>query len=423
MRLHGWFLLVGTGLLAGLLVSCAGTPAARVLPPAETASLTIAQTEPASVAAQTEAVHTTTPRPEPTQPATASPIPSPTEPFSPLPPPIATWTPAPTPSVDELRTEVEQYAPDSVLDVLAQNATASPQEMLSALSAVVQEPVPDADLTFVAVASLPGSLESGAPAVLVSWRWNCPDCPFGQQMLVAWPDAEQGTWSYQMLTRGIWTGSIDDDGVRAVRSDDQDYIAVISNPCAASTQGNCEGLSLYRLADGAWRQVWPTQQPSDWNYSLAQAEFAGDGIDTVTVRNSDWQLDDSKSKLFAQNHGSLHRWFDEVWQREGDRYTLAERQVEPSPYNTLVEFIYALQANDDATPWVVSPETIAKADQLGLRTIDYFTVGCPQPSCEQQGPLDLSHTSQPARVTFVQLDGQYLIDDLLIGSQQATPSQ
>ena len=74
MRLHGWFLLVGTGLLAGLLVSCAGTPAARVLPPAETASLTIAQTEPASVAAQTEAVHTTTPRPEPTQPATASPL-------------------------------------------------------------------------------------------------------------------------------------------------------------------------------------------------------------------------------------------------------------------------------------------------------------------------------------------------------------
>ncbi|MCB0236062.1 MAG: hypothetical protein KDG58_17895, partial [Anaerolineae bacterium] len=119
--------------------------------------------------------------------------------------------------MDELRTEVEQYAPDSVLDVLAQNATASPQEMLSALSSVVQEPVPDAELTYVAVTPLPGSLESGAPAVLVSWRWNCPDCPFGQQMLVAWPDAEQGTWSYQMLTRGIWTGSIDDDGVRAVR--------------------------------------------------------------------------------------------------------------------------------------------------------------------------------------------------------------
>ena len=169
---------------------------------------------------------------------------------------------------------------------------------------------------------LPGSHESGAPAVLVSWRWNCPDCPFGQQMLVAWPDAEQGSWSYQMLTLGIWTGHIDDDGVRAVHSDDQDYIAVISNPCAASTQGYCQGLSLYRLTDGAWRRVWPAQQPSDWNYSLAQAEFSGDGIDTVTVRNSDWQHDDPKSKLFAQNHGSLHRWFRETWQREGDRYTL-----------------------------------------------------------------------------------------------------
>ena len=427
MRIRHSFALLLTVLSAALLLSC-NASTDTVSPPPATAiveATPAALAVPAAATPLAEPTNTPTLLPEPTQkPApTASPTSSPTVPFSPLPSPAPTWTPTPTPSVDQLRAEVEQYAPDSVLDVLAENTMASPQEMLSALSAVVQEPVPDADLTFVAVAPLPGSQESGAPAVLVSWRWNCPDCPFGQQMLVAWPYAEQGIWSYQMLTLGIWTGSIDGDGVRAVRSDDQDYIAVISNSCSASTQGSCEGLRLYRLTDGAWRQVWPTQQPSDWNYSLAQAEFSGDGIDTVMVRNSDWQLDDPRSKLFVQNHGSLHRWFDEVWQREGDRYALVERQVEPSPYNTLVEFIYALQTNGDAAQWVVSPDIIGKAEQLGLPTIEYFMAGCQQPLCEQQGPLDLQHASQPVTVTFVQQNGQYLIDELQTGPQQATPSQ
>lgn len=420
MQVHSRFSLAGAVLLAVLLVSCAGsveTPALTDLPQVETTSPGVTATESVVVAAQPTATSAATPQPEPTQPAAASPVSSSTVPFSPLPTPTPTWTPIPTPSVDELRAEVLEFAPDSVVHVLAQNATASPQEMISALAEIVQEPLPDEELTYVAVAPLPGSLESGAPAVLVSWRWNCSDCPFGQQMLVAWPDAERGNWSYQMLTLGIWTGSIDDDGVRAVGEDDQNYIAVISELCSASTQGSCKGLSLYRLTDGAWRRVWPDQQPSGWNYSLAQAEFSGDGIDTVTVRSSDWQHDDPKSKLFAQNHGSLHRWFNEIWQREGDRYTLVERQVEPNPYNTLVEFIYALQTDGDAGGWVVSPETVAKGELLGLDTIDYFMAACQQPLCEQQGPLDLSHASQHVTVTFVQQNGQFLIDDLQTGQQ------
>ena len=152
------------------------------------------------------------------------------------------------------------------------------------------------------------------------------------------------------------------------------------------------------------------------NLSLAQASFVGDGIDAVAGRNSDFALPDAKSRLILNNHGGLHRWFHETWQRRGGSYVQVKKWVEPSPYNTLVEFLYALRNGADAARWAASSEVVAEAERLGVAAMEYLFAGCLEwemPGCEQAGPLDGTvRGNQRVRFEFSQQGDEFLITDI-----------
>lgn len=116
------------------------------------------------------------------------------------------------------------------------------------------------------------------------------------------------------------------------------------------------------------------------------------------------------------NGGGLHRWFNETWQRRGGSYVQVEKRVEPSPYNTLVEFLYALRTGADAVRRAVSPEVVAEVERLGLAAMEYLFAGCLEwemPRCEEAGPIDVTvRGDQRIRFEFSQQGDEFLITDI-----------
>lgn len=135
------------------------------------------------------------------------------------------------------------------------------------------------------------------------------------------------------------------------------------------------------------------------------------------------------SQLFSQNHGGLHRWFDETWQRQGESYVLVDRQVEASPYNTLVEFFHALKTGGDTASWVASQQVLDSVQQMGLAKMEQLSAFCDtweMPDCETMGPLYVfAAGDRRFFFDFLEQNGQFLIEgvleDVRIGSPGGTP--
>ena len=293
-------------------------------------------------------------------------------------------------------------------------------EMREALEGFVETAQPGLGFSDLQVAEVPGSLAAGVPSLLVTWRNDC--CSPSASTVLAWFDPASRAWKHHMLfNRTV-------DRLREARmtgADGRIYLTAINNSCAASPWGYCGTLHLYSLVNGNWEQV---SQPENWNVWLSRATFVGEGIDTVAVRSSDWRLDDAKSRLFSQNHGSLHRWFDETWQRQGDSYVLVDRQVEASPYNTLVEFFHALKTGGDTASWVASQQVLDSVQQMGLAKTELLSAGCDtraMPDCETMGLYVSAAGDRRFFFDFLEQNGQFLIEGVLedvgIGSPEGRP--
>lgn len=324
--------------------------------------------------------------------------------LSPLP------SPTPTSTLRELQEADDWPLPTALQQSFTAHASASLPEMQAALHELFETDPPDDGIQMLAVLEVEGSSAAGIPALSLFWREDCADCSPLSFHALAWLDPQVQVWRYQTLFGHSPVGV---SAMRVTGDEDSLYLAVIVNPCAWSTMGYCEIARLYRYSPGWWEWVWYGE---DWNHSLAQASFVGDGIDALAVRNSDFALPDAKSRLILNNHGGLHRWFHETWQRRGGSYVQVKKWVEPSPYNTLVEFLYALRNGADAARWAASSEVVAEAERLGVAAMEYLFAGCLEwemPGCEQAGPLDVTvRGNQRVRFEFSQQGDEFLITDI-----------
>ena len=339
------------------------------------------------------------------------------EALSPLP------SPTPTPTLRQFQEAYEKPLPAAFQHFFAAHAGASLPEMQAALHQLIETDPPDDGIQLLAVHEVENSSSIGIPALSLFWQEDCASCPMVRVHALAWLDPQQGAWRYQTF---FGYAPVDVSAIRATADKDGVFLAVIANPCAMSTMGYCEIAHLYRYSPGWWEWVW---YDDAWNPSLAQASFVGDDIDTLAVRNSDFDLPDAKSRIILNNHGGLHRWFNETWQRHGEGYVLVDRQVETSPYNTLVEFFHALKTGGDTASWVASQQVLDSVQQMGLAKLELLSAFCntwEMPDCETMGPLYVSAAGDRRFFfDFLEQNGQFLIEGVLedvgIGSPGGTP--
>ena len=367
------------GLAAVMMVAaaCSGAPAAPVAVPATVAAAT----------------------PDVARTATSASTPV-GDVDSPLPTPTATLA-----AMEFETAQINTYVPPALRQFFVTHAAADAAELKRwADQFAADDPAGDY-ITKLEASVVPGSEQAGLPVLLFTWRGDDQQnsMPYS---LIAWRDPGGDAWRIQVITVGF---HVAEDGLRAQADGGQVYLGLISNSCSMSSIGSCYDLSLMRYSAGWWQSAIT----EGWNSSLAQAHFVGEGLDTVAVRNSDWDLTDDKSRIFRPNHGGLHRWFNEIWQRQGDRYVRTSQQVEPSPYNTLLEFLYALRSGGDAAAWVASPDVLAQAAQFGLPQHAGGDTSCPiwqTPECEKIGPLGFGLEERRLCVDFVRReDGEVLI--------------
>ncbi len=140
---------------------------------------------------------------------------------------------------------------------------------------------------------------------------------------------------------------------------------------------------LLRRVDPGWEKVWPTElEPRDdlWIATDGEITFASDDLSLLQVRGSSF-LVDYPEEIFFECHACAHRFFDLLWERQGDNYlpqvTLPldapyyDRLWEitqPSPYASLFEFLRRLRAGDEpgALELVAEPSVLDQAVALGL---------------------------------------------------------
>jgi hypothetical protein len=96
--------------------------------------------------------------------------------------------------------------------------------------------------------------------------------------------------------------------------------------------------------------------------------FGGDGIDTLHIDGDSWDRQDEMSNVFNESNAGPHRYFEQTWERQGDTYELAAETVNPSPYNTLVNFVHDIGVGDtsNAGALVTDSTLVQTAIDLGL---------------------------------------------------------
>ena len=125
---------------------------------------------------------------------------------------------------------------------------------------------------------------------------------------------------------------------------------------------------LLALDRDFWRILWDAQNSEIAELAHTEVQFLGEGIDSIAVKGSSWNLHDPQRGIFHESNAGPHRYFNETWILKGEEYVLAEKRVQPSVYNTLVEFIYRLSTGDEtgAATLLTDPTLLEKAKTLGL---------------------------------------------------------
>jgi hypothetical protein len=241
--------------------------------------------------------------------------------------------------------------------------------------------------------------------------------------LVAW--YENGSWSVQLLDHVLTLDarlhpqSLQNEprtsSARVVVGD-QTRLGVIHSENAMGS-GAHEGYLLLELIDGRWVASWDSNRTVIRELSHTKIEFEGPGVDTFHVKGASWYLKDQKARTFVEGNPGPHRWFEQTWVREGDEYRMQSGRVIPSPYNTLVEFVYALSTADDqtATSLVTDMSLLDRARVLGLVQDppgQRWTAWCGQ-SREEEPPCTVIRTDDSsARVDMVSSGESWLVSGI-----------
>ncbi|MFQ5886689.1 MAG: hypothetical protein ACE5II_05605, partial [Anaerolineae bacterium] len=160
----------------------------------------------------------------------------------------------------------------------------------------------------------------------------------------------------------------------------RDEIGIIFAHIGASTV-TPDFILLGREEDG-WRKVWPSD-PEPWRDLWITADghvsFATGDLSLLRMEGSSWGL--LEEDPFFECHACAHRFFNLLWERQGDRYlpqvTLPldapfyDRLWEitqPSPYASLFEFLRRLRAGDEAGALQLTSDisVVEEAKALGL---------------------------------------------------------
>ena len=249
-----------------------------------------------------------------------------------------------------------------------------------------------------------------------------PWCSFDE--FIAWQSG--GEWQLQYMNPlfragsdyriGAWMPSGVQTPARQVPAPDGVRLGIITT---AASCGSAPQASFLLLAlDGdSWRILWDAQDSQIAELAHTEVKFLGERIESIAVRGSSWHLQDPQRRIFLEANPGPHRYFDETWTLKGDEYVLAEKRVQPSVYNTLVEFIYRLSAGDEtgAASLLTDPTLLEKAKTLGLVqkplgqewsiSLDRDTECC--------GPIRiLEGLPQRVAVWFVQQGEDWLISDI-----------
>ena len=159
-----------------------------------------------------------------------------------------------------------------------------------------------------------------------------------------------------------------------------DEIGIIFAHIGASTV-TPDFILLRRQEDG-WRKIWPSD-PEPWRDLWITADgrvsFAAGALSLLRMEGSSWGL--LEEDPFFECHACAHRFFDLLWERQGDNYlpqvTLPldapyyDRLWEitqPNPYASLFEFLRRLRAGGEpeALELVAEPSVLDQAVALGL---------------------------------------------------------
>ncbi len=188
------------------------------------------------------------------------------------------------------------------------------------------------------------------------------------------------------------------------------------------------GFDLWRWDGATWQRVW--QSPTLNRRKVdATVELDDPALNTIHLKYDSWLLGEEKSQLFGESHAEPHRYFDEMWVRAGEGYRLAETRVQPSAYNTLVEFEYALQHQQFTTArqWATEAGLVERARQLQLEQLPIkreVTIG-PATSTvadwTQTGPIVLEWQNRLITFSFTQQGEQWLLSTIE-ASPSATPT-
>ena len=155
---------------------------------------------------------------------------------------------------------------------------------------------------------------------------------------------------------------------------------------------------LLRREEAGWTRVWPTElEPRGdlWIATDGEITFASDDLSLLQVRGSSF-LVDYPEEIFFECHACAHRFFDLLWERQGDKYlpqvTLPVDAsyydglweiTQPSSYASLFEFLRRLRAGDEAGALQLTsdPSVVEEAKALGLdnTTATYMVELEPEP--------------------------------------------
>ncbi len=247
-----------------------------------------------------------------------------------------------------------------------------------------------------------------------------PDCRFTYEYVVWW--TSKG-WQVQYLTPQFLPCAYSlvavpgpSAGARQISSSGGVRLAVVgAAPCCGSAPG--ASLALFQLDADGWRVLWDGVGSEMPRLSHRKVEFVGERIDVIHVRGSSWFYPDERRDIFHESNPGPHRYFEETWTLQGDGYVLLDHRVQPSAYNTLVEFIYRLSTADEsgAVARLTDSALLDKAKELGLVQNplgqEWLTNLGPETEC--CGPIHIiSGAPRQVVVEFVQQRGDWLISGI-----------